>query len=85
MRLRGKILPIATQLDAREKEGGEKLQHRKRIQARLFVLRSWLKTGRKWGDWYRQEKGQPLTAEDKERILQEIRGLEHERSQLAES
>jgi hypothetical protein len=73
---RGKVLPIATHFDAREKERLGKMQHRKRIQARLFVLRSWLKTGRKWGDWYRQEKGLLLTVEDKARVLQEIRRLE---------
>ena len=84
MRMRGKVLPIAVHLDAREKERLSKMQHRNRIKTRLFTLRSWLKTGRKWGDWYRQEKAQPLTAEDKVRILQEISRLEQERRHLAE-
>ena len=85
MRMRGKVLPIAMRGNGRDEETGRKTQHRKRIQARLCVLRSWLKTGKKWGDWYRQEKGRPLTAEDKARILQEIRRLEQERNQLVES
>lgn len=80
--MRRKILPIAMPLGAREKEGWEQIQRRKRIQGRLFVLRSWLKTGRKWGDWYRQEKGTPLSEEEKRRILQEIQQLEEERAQL---
>lgn len=80
--MRRKILPIATPLGAREKEGWEQIQRRKRIQGRLFVLRSWLKTGKKWGDWYRQEKGTPLSEEEKRRILQEIQQLEEERAQL---
>jgi hypothetical protein len=85
MRMRGKVLPIALHRSGRDEETERKMQQRNRIKSRLFVLRSWLKTGRKWGDWYRQEKGRPLTAEDNARILQEIRRLEQERSQLAES
>lgn len=85
MRMRGKVLPIALRRSGRDEETERKMQQRNRIKSRLFVLRSWLKTGRKWGDWYRQEKGQLLTAEDETRIRQEIRRLEQERNQLTEN
>lgn len=77
-----KVLSIATYFRGKERESVGSMQHRKRIDSRLFILRSWLKTGRKWGDWYRQEKGTPLTEEEKRRILHEIRQLEEERTQL---
>lgn len=77
-----KVLSIATYFHGKDQERVSKRQHRNRIKSRLFILRSWLKTGRKWGDWYRQEKGTPLTEEEKRRILHEIQRLEEERAQL---
>lgn len=80
--MRRKVLSIATYFHGKKQEKVSTMEHRKRIKSRLFILRSWLKTGRRWGDWYRQEKGIPLTEEEKCWILHEIQRLEEERAQL---
>jgi hypothetical protein len=51
----------------------------KRIHNRITKLRSWLKTGKKWGSWAKREEGKPLTAEFRQELITELKTLEKER------
>jgi group II intron reverse transcriptase/maturase len=54
----------------------------KRTSGRISRLRSWLKMGKKWNNWYKRNEGKSISKEEREQIVKELKTLEKARKRI---
>jgi group II intron reverse transcriptase/maturase len=64
--------------ESRSKTNGRRTKESRKTENRITKLRSWLKTGRKWNNWYKREEGNLLSEEERQQIIKELKELEKE-------
>jgi hypothetical protein len=69
--------------ESKSEQNARKTTESRRSGNRLTKLRSWLKTGRKWSNWYRREEGKLLTAEERRQTVEELKKLEKEQKETS--
>jgi len=69
--------------ESKSEQNARRTKEGKQTEKRLAIRRSWLKTGRRWSNWYKRGEGKLLSEEERKQIIKELKELEKEQKKTS--
>jgi len=68
--------------ESHQESNARRTKESRRTENRITKLRSWLKMGKKWSQWSKRDEGKPISEEEREQIIKELKALEKEQRKI---